>query len=65
MIDEIRVLNDSEPLPFMLEDETDVAENTRFKYRYLDLRRPALQKSSYSGTGWLRPRGAILMKRGS
>ncbi len=43
-IDEIRVLNDSEPLPFMLEDETDVAENTRFKYRYLDLRRPALQK---------------------
>ncbi|MBI5238060.1 MAG: aspartate--tRNA ligase [Deltaproteobacteria bacterium] len=43
-IDEIRILNDSDSLPFMLEDETDVAENTRFKYRYLDLRRPALQK---------------------
>ncbi len=42
-VKEIRALNDSAPLPFMIEDETDVAENTRLKYRYLDLRRPALQ----------------------
>ena len=40
---EIRILNDSEPLPFMIEDDTDVAETTRLKYRYLDLRRPSLQ----------------------
>ncbi len=40
---EIRILNDSETLPFMIEDESDVAETTRLKYRYLDLRRPSLQ----------------------
>ncbi len=37
------ILNESKPLPFMIEDETDVAENLRLKYRYLDLRRPSLQ----------------------
>src|SRR3989337_1648996 len=43
-VHEIRVLNDSETLPFMIEDDSDVAETTRLTYRYLDLRRPALQK---------------------
>ncbi|MBI5562862.1 MAG: aspartate--tRNA ligase [Deltaproteobacteria bacterium] len=43
-VSELRLLNDSAPLPFVLEDDTDVAEMTRLKYRYLDLRRPALQK---------------------
>lgn len=43
-VTEIIVLNDSAPLPFMIEDETDVAEMTRLKYRYLDLRRGPLQK---------------------
>lgn len=42
-VHEIRVLNDSEALPFMIEDDTDVAETTRLRYRYLDLRRPSLQ----------------------
>ncbi|CAG1065932.1 aspartyl-tRNA synthetase [uncultured bacterium] len=42
-VTEIRILNDSEALPFMIEDESDVAETTRLKYRYLDLRRPSLQ----------------------
>src|SRR3972149_8055387 len=42
-VQEIRILNDSEPLPFMIEDDSDVAETTRLKYRYLDLRRPSLQ----------------------
>ncbi|MBI1912837.1 MAG: aspartate--tRNA ligase [Deltaproteobacteria bacterium] len=40
---ELRVLNDAATLPFMIEDETDVAEMTRLKYRYLDLRRAPLQ----------------------
>lgn len=39
------ILNISKPLPFMIEDDTDVAENLRLKYRFLDLRRPALQKN--------------------
>ncbi len=37
------ILNESKPLPFMIEDETAVAENLRLRYRYLDLRRPSLQ----------------------
>ncbi|MBI5642765.1 MAG: aspartate--tRNA ligase [Deltaproteobacteria bacterium] len=42
-VTEILVLNDSAPLPFMIEDDTDVSEMTRLKYRYLDLRRASLQ----------------------
>ena len=37
---ELRLLNASGVPPFPIEDETDAAENTRLKYRYLDLRRP-------------------------
>ncbi len=37
---ELRLLNASAVPPFMIEDETDANENTRLKYRYLDLRRP-------------------------
>jgi aspartyl-tRNA synthetase len=43
-VKELAVLNASRPLPFMIEDETDVAESIRLKYRYLDLRRAPLQK---------------------
>ncbi len=42
---ELRVLNDSATPPFVIEDETDVAEQTRLKYRYLDLRRPTAQQN--------------------
>jgi aspartyl-tRNA synthetase len=37
---ELRLLNASAVPPFPIEDETDAHENTRLKYRYLDLRRP-------------------------
>ncbi|MBI5235410.1 MAG: aspartate--tRNA ligase [Deltaproteobacteria bacterium] len=43
-VSSLKRLNDSAPLPFVLEDDTGVAEMTRLKYRYLDLRRPSLQK---------------------
>ena len=39
----IAILNESKPIPFSLEDDSDVAENVRLKYRYLDLRRPSIQ----------------------
>ncbi len=41
----LSILNAAKTPPFIIEDETDVAENLRLKYRYLDLRRPALQQT--------------------
>ena len=37
---EVKLLNASQVPPFLIEDQTDANENTRLKYRYLDLRRP-------------------------
>ncbi|MCD6526270.1 MAG: aspartate--tRNA ligase [Desulfuromonas sp.] len=42
---ELKILNTSKTPPFMLDEHVEVAENIRLKYRYLDLRRPALQKN--------------------
>ncbi len=39
------VLSEAETTPFPIEDEIDAIETTRLKYRYLDLRRPVLQKN--------------------
>jgi len=44
-ISELLLLNRSETPPFMIDEFTEVAENIRLKYRYLDLRRPALQSN--------------------
>jgi aspartyl-tRNA synthetase len=35
------VLNESAPLPFQVDEHSEVGEEARLKYRYLDLRRPA------------------------
>jgi aspartyl-tRNA synthetase len=43
VVSECKLLNPSKALPFTLDEYVDVAENLRLKYRYLDLRRPALQ----------------------
>lgn len=45
MVTELTILSEAKTPPFPIEDETDVAENLRLKYRYLDLRRPSLQKT--------------------
>jgi aspartyl-tRNA synthetase len=42
---ELKILNTSKTPPFLIDDEEEVAENTRLRYRYLDLRRPALQRN--------------------
>ncbi len=39
MADSLTILNESEPLPFPIEDDIDTGEAIRLKYRYLDLRR--------------------------
>jgi aspartyl-tRNA synthetase len=43
-VKELRVLAKSETPPFAIENKTDVKEELRLKYRYLDLRRPDMQK---------------------
>jgi len=35
----LKVLNRSKTPPFLIQDETDAAEDTRMRYRYLDIRR--------------------------
>ncbi len=42
--DEIIVVNTAKTTPIIIADETDALEDTRLKYRYLDLRRPSMQK---------------------
>jgi aspartyl-tRNA synthetase len=37
--DDVQVLSPSAPLPFPLDDDAPIGEETRLKYRYLDLRR--------------------------
>jgi aspartyl-tRNA synthetase len=42
MVDELRILNVSKTPPFPLDEDTDVSDNLRLKYRYLDLRRAGM-----------------------
>lgn len=42
-VDELTILNRSEPLPIQVNSEQYVNEESRLKYRYLDLRRPKMQ----------------------
>ena len=43
IVDEIVLLNTAKTTPLIIADETDALEDTRLKYRYLDLRRPCMQ----------------------
>lgn len=42
---DLTILSEAKTPPFAIEDDLDVAETLRLKYRYLDLRRPSLQKN--------------------
>ena len=44
-VTELKILGKAETTPFEITDDVNTAELTRLKYRYLDLRRPALQKN--------------------
>ena len=42
---ELRIFNASETTPFAIHDDVDAAEALRLKYRYIDLRRPCLNRN--------------------
>ncbi|MCI7239820.1 MAG: aspartate--tRNA ligase, partial [Aerococcus suis] len=42
MVKELTILNTSQTPPFPVEDDIDVNDETRMKYRYIDLRRPKM-----------------------
>jgi aspartyl-tRNA synthetase len=44
-VDKLDVLNESSLLPFTIEDAAEASESLRLKHRYLDLRRPEMQRN--------------------
>ena len=44
VLDKLVVIDKAETTPFIIADKTDALEDTRLQYRYLDLRRPIMQK---------------------
>jgi aspartyl-tRNA synthetase len=42
---ELKIFNAAETPPFMIEDNLEVSENIRLKFRHIDLRRPIFQKN--------------------
>ncbi len=74
-VEELRILNKSETPPFAIEENSNVKDETRLKYRYLDLTRPDVQKNLivrhkiaqiarnyYSDNGFLEIETPVLIK---
>ena len=45
VVEKLWILNESKTPPFPMEDSVDVSEDARLKYRYVDLRRPRMQRN--------------------
>jgi len=43
-VEELKILSESQTPPFEITDKTNVKEELRLRYRYLDLRRPSMQR---------------------
>ena len=41
-VEKLVIINEAEQTPILIQDKIDASEDTRMKYRYLDLRRPAM-----------------------
>ena len=44
-VESVNIVNSAETAPITISDDTDTSEDTRLKYRYLDLRRSVLQQN--------------------
>ena len=45
LVTELKILNVAKTPPFLMEDDIDVSENIKLKFRHLDLRRPRMQQN--------------------
>jgi aspartyl-tRNA synthetase len=45
LVNDLKILNEAKTPPFPLDEETETSESVRLKYRYIDLRRPAIQRN--------------------
>jgi aspartyl-tRNA synthetase len=57
VVSQLRILSTSATPPFSIEDDINVSELVRLKYRYLDLRRPEMQRNlilRHKVTKWIR-----------
>jgi aspartyl-tRNA synthetase len=45
VVDRLEILNEARTPPFPISDDVNVAEETRLRHRYLDLRRPSMQQN--------------------
>jgi len=45
MVNKLIILNEAKTTPFQIKDKIETSEDLRLKYRYLDLRRPSVQKN--------------------
>jgi aspartyl-tRNA synthetase len=45
VVGDLWILNEAKTTPFPIEDDISTSEDTRLKYRYLDLRRPKMQET--------------------
>jgi aspartyl-tRNA synthetase len=44
LVDRLEILNEAKTPPFLIEDDAEITDTLRLKYRYLDLRRPDMQR---------------------
>lgn len=45
LVDQVKILNKSQTTPFMIDETSEIGENIRLQYRYLDLRRQPMQEA--------------------
>ncbi len=45
MVEDLKILNSSETPPFPLDEDSEISDNLRLQYRYLDLRRPDIAQN--------------------